>query len=285
MPAEAFGQAVLAADLAQIRRILQAFFVACSQDDWAQLTEPGGWTLRQLLAHLDAIATAYQTLLEAAYRDESVSLPGLQQRTDLPAWNEQTIAQRAHLPAAAVLETFLATLRRAADFAAALSDADLLKQVDVPAYGRPLSIAEMLGAQAAHPGLTHAAQLTNAVSQPPLWHLYPPDLCRRQLTRFICSMAASYWPQRGGKLNTAVNFIVRSQDEAAWHLQLSPAGGEYGPGRADKAGLTLWFRDLNVLCQIFTGQLSATNALLTGKVLAWGNLILGFRLNYLLDPT
>lgn len=284
MPAEAFGQADLVADLAQIRRIMQAFFVACSQQEWAQLTEPGGWTLRQLLAHLDAVAAAYQTLLEAAYHDEPVSLPGLQQRTDLPAWNEQTIGQRTSLPATAVLENFLTSLQRASDFAAALSPADLLKPVAVPAYGRPLSIAEMLGAQAAHPGLAHGAQLTNAMGQPPLWHLYPPALCRRQLTRFFCLISACYWPQRGGKLNTAVNFIVRGPDGAAWHLHLSPAGGQYGAGRAAKAGLSLWFRDLNVLCQILTGQLSATNALLTGKVLAWGNLVLGFRLSYLLDP-
>ncbi len=286
MSDNAFAQRVLAVDLADIRRVFGKFFAERKNGDWHQETEPGGWTLRQTAAHLDAVATSYLHFIQAGIDDTPSSTSSLQKRTDLPGWNESQIAKRMDLPISAVIESFLTTLQKCASLVGTLSDDDLVKEVKLPAYGRSLSIAELFGVQAAHPGLVHAAQVTNAVNLPPLWHSYPTDLWQRQLTRMFCLMSASYWPERGGDLDTAVNFIVRGEEGASWHLHMSPQGCTYSTGRARKAGLSLYFRNLDTLSSTLTGQLSPEYALLTGKIIPWGrNPFLGFRLPYLFNPT
>lgn len=285
MSADAFASACLRADLQAICQHLQTFFANLAPSDWEEETEPGGWTLRQTLAHLDAVAHGYWQFMASSVRDTPPNLPNFGQRTDLPAWNERMIAERMRLSVTAVKESFFTTLQTCVDLATSLSEADLAETVDIPAYGRPLTVAELLGAQAAHPGLVHAAQLPNAVKQPALWHNYAVDLWQRQLTRTFCLMACSYWPERGGKLDTAVNFVVRGQAGTSWHVTMTPQGSDFGTGRAPKASLTLWFRSLDSLSRSLTAQLSPVHGLLAGQIFAWGNPFLALRLSHLFNPT
>ena len=286
MPDDAFAQMILAVDLADISQLFAHFFAERASGDWEAETEPGGWTLHQTAAHLDAVATGYLHFIQTGIDDLPSGSPDLQKRADLPGWNERQIAKRMELPIAQVIESFLITLQECASLVGMLSEEDLAKTVKLPAYGRSLSIAELFGAQAAHPGLVHAAQVTNAVHLPPLWRSYPTEQWRRQLTRTFCLMAASYWPERGGALDTAVNFIARGQAGASWYVHMSPQGCTFGTGRADKASLSLYFRNLDTVSCMLTGQLSPQNALLTGMVFAWGrNPFLGLCLPRLFNPT
>ena len=282
---DAFAQPLLAQDLTVIGQILQAFFAGRSDKDWEQETELGGWTLRQTAVHLGVVASAYMQFIQAGLVDLPVTDKSFQSRTDLPAWNERMIAEQIDLPITAVIESFLTTLQECATLATTLSEEQLAKTVQVPAYGNALNLAELLGAQAAHPGLIHAAQLPNALNFPPLWHSYPTDLWQRQLTRTFCLMAASYWPERGGNLDTAVNFVIRGHTRMSWYVTMSPQGSNYGTGSAEKASLTLSFRSLDTVSRSLTGQLSPYRGLLTGQIFAWGNPFLGLRLPRLFNPT
>jgi hypothetical protein len=100
---EAFIRHCLTADLVQIGQILNAFISARSDEEWEQRTEAGGWTLRQLLAHLDAVAAGYLTLTKAALDDSVAEIPGFQSRPDLPARNERMI-NAATQPAASPVD-------------------------------------------------------------------------------------------------------------------------------------------------------------------------------------
>jgi hypothetical protein len=104
---------------------------------------------------------------------------------------------------------------------------------------------------------------------------------QRQLTRFFNLMSLSYWPERGGSLQTTIHFKAFGSDGSNWHLKVAPDGGSAGDGHRPPAGLTLWFRNVDALCRALTLRLTPLRAMLTGQAIAWGNLPLLFRMRYL----
>ncbi|MCB8943668.1 MAG: maleylpyruvate isomerase N-terminal domain-containing protein [Ardenticatenaceae bacterium] len=284
MMGDAFTPHQLAADIHTIHDIFAAFFAQLIEADWQRLTEPNGWTLHQTVAHLDAVAGAYQQTIEAilSYRQVDFDREGVYQREDLPRWNEEQIAVRLKRPIPDLCTSFLATLQTAAVSAAHRQAAELPQTHIFPVYNSSMTLAQLYGGQAAHPGFVHAAQVAKGANRPPLWQQYPPDLLQRQITRFLHLMSLSYWPQRG-QMHTTINLVVPRR--ASWHLRLSLEGCEAYEGKGERPSLTLWFRSLEALSRSFTLQASPLRAILTGQVLAWGNLSLAFRLNTLFDPT
>src|ERR671925_1672961 len=111
----AFDPQVLAADLLEVKRIYAAFFAARSLADWARHTEPHakGWTLRETVAHLDSVGQAYLEAAEATLAGKPCHIPGILQRTELPAWNQREIEMRAPQPIADICNSFLDTLQHA----------------------------------------------------------------------------------------------------------------------------------------------------------------------------
>ncbi len=281
---EAFVPHHLAADIHTVHDLFVQFFETLSPTHWQRPTETNGWTLAETIAHLDATAECYQQTIEAILNRIPFDFAsrGLRRRGDLPAWNEAQIALRAQRPFSVVCASFLATLQTAAASAAQRHPAELEQTHPFPAYNRAITLAELYGGQAAHPGLVHAAQVAKGAGVPPLWRQYDPDLLKRQLTRVLHLAALSYWPERGN-LETIINFIVPRQ--ASWHLCLSPQGCELGDGRGKRPSLTIWFRNLDTLCRVLTLQIGPLRAALTGQVLGWGNVPLIFRLPRLFNPT
>ncbi|HEU0295483.1 MAG TPA: maleylpyruvate isomerase N-terminal domain-containing protein [Anaerolineales bacterium] len=157
----AFDPDILAADLLEVKRIFAAFFAARSPADWQRHTESHnrGWTLRETTSHLDAVGQAYLQAAEAALAGQPCHIPGMLQRTDLPAWNQRQIEERAPRPITDICDSFLSTLQQAADSVARLSPAVLNQKTVFPVYHRPISVGELFAGQAAHPGLVHAAQV------------------------------------------------------------------------------------------------------------------------------
>jgi hypothetical protein len=119
-----------------------------------------------------------------------------------------------------------------------------------------------------------------------LWTDYSPDLMRRQLTRFFCGLLSPcYWPERGGDLRATINWWVPGAGGGRWHVLINPQGGDAGEGWAKAETVTIWARNANALCRLFTLQVSPLRAALTGTMLAWGNVPLAFRLLRLFRPT
>jgi len=282
----AFDPQVLAADLLEVRRIYAAFFAARAPADWSRHTEPHarGWTLRETIAHLDSVGQAYLQAAEAIMAGQPCPIPGMLQRTDLPDWNQREIEVRAPQPITDICDSFLATLQYTSNSVARLSSAALSQRTHFPFYHRPISLGELFGGQAAHPGLVHAAQVAQGAGVAPLWAPYPPALLHRQLTRFFHLMALSYCPERGGNLSGAIVLNAAGPGGGSWTVALSPTGGQVVEEPRQRPRLRIWFRNADSLCQAVTFQLSPLRALLTARAFAWGDLRLAFRMAWLFNP-
>ena len=282
----AFEPQLLAADFAQVRRVLADFVAARSPDDWGRKTErrAKGWTLHQTLAHLVATAEVLFQATENTLRGLPVSFP-LSRRTELSAFNERSIAERLHIPPPTLAEALFEILDHYAERCPDLTADDLSRSISAPFYNRPLTIAEALGWQLMHPGMVHAAQLANGAGVEPLWIHYAPELMRRQITRFFNIMSHSYWPERGGDLRASINFVVSGPGGGRWHVTAAPNGGEAGEGAAAHPALTVWARSANALCRLMMLQVSIVGAMARGEMLAWGNFGLGFKIPRLFVPT
>lgn len=275
------------ADFQELGQILAQCLAGVTPAGWQRLSEPGnkGWTLHQTLAHLVAVAELYQQAIECALDGRPFVQPGLSKREDLGAVNEQEIAKRLVVAPAGLMAQLLATFEQTANLAATLGPTDWERLVAVPAYNRPVSVKILVGAQLAHVGFVHAAQIARPIPAKPLWVHYRPELMQRLITYFFGIMSYAYWPERGQGLDTAINFVAAGRGGGRWFVEMNPAGGHSGLGRNPKAGLTLWFPTAQILAQLFTGQLSPGWAALSGRVFGWGNLPLAFRLPQLFQPT
>lgn len=274
------------ADFREIGQILEQCLVGVTPAGWQQFTESGnkGWTLHQTLAHLVTVAELYQQGIECAIDDRPFVYPGLDKRDDLRTMNEREIAKRAAMAPAGLISQLLVTFEQTANLATRLAPADWERVVAVPAYNRPVSVKVLVGAQLAHVGFVHAAQITRPIPAKPLWVQYGPQLMHRLITHFFGILSYAYWPERGQGLDTAINFVAAGRSGGRWFVELNPAGGHSGPGQSPKASLTLYFPTANILAQLFTGEISPWWAALSGRVFGWGNLPLAFRLSQLFTP-
>lgn len=285
--ADAFAGRTLALDLEELSAHLARFLAAVSPSDWDRPTDrhPGAWTLRETLAHVVAFADGLLRVLEGTLAGNPYAWPGLTSREDLPAVNARDIAGRSHLAARELVGNLTGAFDRTARIAARLSPSQLALSVMVPAYNRPLAVAELLGLQLAHAGIVHAAQLANGFGVKPLWVRYPPELMHRQLTRLFNVVSHSYWPERGGDRVASINLIVGGPGGGRWFLIMNADGGSAGEGRADHPALTVRAPNAAALCRNFTFQISPLRAALTGQMLAWGDLRLLLRMPYVFAPT
>jgi hypothetical protein len=267
-----------------VRRITAAFFATIRAEDWERHTEPRekGWMLWECLAHVTSIAEAWYGAVEQVLAGQPVTYPGLTRRTDLPAVNQQEIAARQHIPPAQLVDNLLTVLEKIALQAEKLTPEQLGLNAPCPAYNRPLTVGEMLGCQADHLCIVHGAQLANAVGAPPLWTACSPDLLNRLVTYLFHQVSHSYWVERGGNLQAGINFYAHGQK---WHLAFAPDGGHGGAGWVARPSIWVWASSPNVLCKLFTVQITPMQGILRGQLLGIGNLPLAFRIPYLLNPT
>jgi hypothetical protein len=282
MVIDAFSPGTLAADLAELKRIFADFFANVS--DWSRPTEKngGGWTMHQVTAHLATVATFYQLAIEATLNGIQPTVENYTARTDLHAFNDAEIARRENLPPQALIEELFRAFDASMACAESLTPAQLSMTMPVFVYNRPLSVAAFLGAQLAHPGIIHGAQIANGAGAKPIWTHYSQDMMRRQLSRYFSLISYAYWPERGGDLRATLNFRIRGS--GVWHLILNPDGGGWGEGAGANAAFTLWATNADIFCEMFTLQRDVIGTILTGKAFAWGNILLGFKMPTLFLP-
>jgi hypothetical protein len=282
----AFDAQVLSADLAAVRRLIRAFFDQVKAEDWERPTEsrPKGWTLKQAFCHVVAVA---ELLAKAAddILERGTFFPPILDRKGLAAYNQKQIEERQHLPPEYLLQSIIESLALTEGFVAGASEADLETPVQLNAYNRPLTLAELAGNQLTHPTIVHGAQLANGIGAEPLWRAFSADFMRRQLSRFFHVFSHSYWPERGGGLTAVINFDIRGEGGGHWHVRLADDGGGVGYELVKRPDLTLRLANPDAFCSLFTVQLSPIQGLLKRKLFIWGSLPLAFKLSYLFAPT
>jgi hypothetical protein len=283
----AFAAYTIAADLLELREIYAGYLARVPDDAWARRTEirPSGWTLRETLAHLDAVAGVFNTSARLALAEEPIIIPGLTRRSDLAAANRVAINERLTQSPTELTQHFLSALAEGASLAAKLSPELLATRVSTPYYGSDPTIAEIFGAALIHPGVIHGAQVAAGARQQPIWSFYAPSMMRRQLTRVFHTMGRAYWTERGGSLHAALAFHVEGNGGGSWYIRVDPSGGEGHIGTVRTADVTLSFASADLLCRVLTLRASVWRSVVTQKLRLSGNLRLAARMFKLFTPT
>ena len=277
------------ADLHTLEEMLTSFLHRVGPNAWYQRkrrNQTDEWTLYETVAHLVAAADFYLSALQHTLRHEILVIPGFQQRRDLPKYNQQEIMFRQHLQPSQLITALQEALCNTIVLAQQLTPAQLLWQVQLPVFNRPLTILELLETQTTHPGLVHAAQIAFPAGVEPLWSEFEADFMHRMLTRFFHLMTLTYWPERGGRLCAILQFVVAGPAGGDWYISISPTGCYASEGRSSGSRVTI-IRATNAdaLCQLFTGKMSISQALFRKKLSVRGNLFLASRLLFLFAPT
>jgi hypothetical protein len=278
-PSDAFVPELLVADLEEMQRVLVRFFARIGDSQWDYHTEKRnrGWTLRETLAHVTAIAEIFDLAAEHTINGIPFDHPLLNRSEHLIEINKILIAERIDTPPGTLVQALLDALGRTAQLARNMPPEMWDRTVDLRVYNRPMPLAHLVASQLSHAGLVHAAQLPIGIGAPPLWHDYLPDLLRRQLTRFFTQMSYAYRPERADGLRGAVEFIAGGREGGTWHLILGTHGAEPVEGRAAKSLFSLRMRSTDVLCRVITGQIRPVYGVMTGQILPWGDVPLMLR--------
>lgn len=264
----AFTAVSLAADMLELREIYSGYFERVKEEAWERQTErrPTGWTMRQTIAHLGAVAYAYRQSVLAGLAGLPVELPGLNERSDLSAANAVAIEARADQSPSELVTDFLNTLSETASLVCGLEPEQLALETAVPFLSGRSTLAELVGGSLAHAGIIHGAQITATTRRTPIWLFYRPGLMRRQLTRFFHIMGRAYWPERGGDRHFTIQFNVSGQGGGSWFIRADPEGGHGQIGRVRTAELRLDFASADKLCRLLTYQISPLRAWLLRHV-------------------
>lgn len=282
----AYTSYTLATDFLELREIYAGGFERMKEEDWARRTDrrPGGWTMRQALAHVDAVARLYNDSIAADLAGNPVVVPGLERREDLKAANQAAIEARADRGVDELCASFLEALEDAARVVASLETEQLGRTVAVPYYGTAPTIAELLGCSLAHAGIVHGAQLATARSRP-IWIFFQPGMMRRQLTRYFHMLGLVYWPERGDDLHATFGFHAEGQGGGSWTVRVSPGGGQGKIGIPRTADISFHFASTDLMCKLITFQTRPWRHLVTRQLKVNGNLNLARRMPELFQPT
>lgn len=275
----AFEADALARDLTRVREIYSDFFSGLAPADWHYPRQDEGeeWNLREVVAHLGALTELGQDSIEAALQGQAIAFPGLDSRFQFSRFNRQRIDERLELAPETLVADFLNALSRSIETARELTPLALACTVQLPIYNRPVRVDELLGIQVMHPGLTHAAQVTEPAGVPPLWTRMKPAMRRRTITRVTRALSLLYRQDLGGDLEAVIAFKVGGAGGGQWHVVLSPDNPQADLGALAKANLTLSLRDTALFFRMFTGRLNLLGALLTGRLRLRGDLRLFLR--------
>ncbi len=258
---EAFQPSVLAADLREVAGLYAGLRPYVGAAGWDAPSPASDWTMRQTIAHLDVMTATGLSAVDDALHGRDPEFEGIEQRRGLTAWNEVTIEQRL-AGGEEPLTSLLEGLHRSADLIETLDPDELTVPVRLPIYNAPLTVVELWGIQSLHPGLTHSAQVMDAVDAPPLWTDLSSAVRRRMITRLARALGYLYWPQRGGPDGVAIGIEIGGADGGSWHVLGDLDGGEGGVGALGDPDLTLRFRDMPTAGRMFTGRLPMLRSLL-----------------------
>lgn len=283
----AFTPYTLAADFLELREILAGSFERVKPESWGKRTtdrRPRGWTMRQTLAHLEAVAQLYNHVIEQGLAGEPVQIPGFTRREDLRAMNDAAMAARAEVPVAQLCASLLSALEAAARLAGRSEPEQLGRLVPVPFYGAIPTVAELFGGSLCHAGIVHGAQIALSRSRQ-LWIFFPPGMMRRQLTRLFHMLGLVYWPARGGELHATFGFSAAGQGGGSWFVRADPGGGQGRIGIARTTDVAFQFASADLLCRVLTGPRLPWRQIALQQLRVSGNLRLAKRLPALFTPT
>lgn len=153
-------QEIVAAIREGVERV-EAVFSGLSD---AQLDTPvhagdGGWTARQVLAHLAGRARGHQLLLSMAVAPEPPTFAGV----DVNAWNQQLVDERAGRGRDELLQEFRQTHEALIENVTELPDGALETMIPSPRGGE-IALGEMLAGSGGRHNVNHTVEVEQALA-------------------------------------------------------------------------------------------------------------------------
>ena len=258
------------ADFAEFKGILSNFLrgVPTDSDKWHTRTgtRDRDWTVYQVLAHMVAIAEAFNYSARCAMYGEKIVTEGMFKRENLREWNATQIAKFMQYASSELSDMLLAELDTSIQILNEMTPESAQKTAFLPVYNRPARAIDFIDWQLSHAGIIHASQIKRTFDNQPHWEQYSPALTHRQIDRFVRHFSVAYWEHYAPDVNTAINFYIQGESGGDWHIIMRPDGGSSGVGKIEDAEYAITFDSAQTFFGAFTVHLPMLELVTSGAM-------------------
>jgi hypothetical protein len=273
-PNEILDPQVLSLDLRAVRGVYTQFFDSIDPAalDRTGKADAGGWTLREVVAHLGALNGAGIESVRHTLRGESYTFEGLDDRYHFDGYNRAGIDRALALGDDAVIERAVGVLDDGERIARSLTPRQAATTAPLPIYNRPVRVDETLSIEVLHSGLLHGAQIADPAGEPPLWSHLDETIQHRLVGRLMLAFSLLYRLDLADGLRDSIAFTIDGPGGGDWYLDLRPDGADWHEGVLAHPGLRIRLRGTSILFRMATHRIRMPLALAVGDVRVRGHL-------------
>jgi hypothetical protein len=265
---------VLASDLRAVRQAYTSFFATMDPAalDHVGKADRGGWTLREVAAHLGALNGAGIESIRHTLRGDTYTFEGLDDRYHFNAYNRVGIDHVLEQGVETALERAVGVLDDGERIALDLSPAQAAMTAPLPIYNRRVRVDETLSIEVLHSGLLHSAQIADPAGEPPLWTRFDEGIQHRLIGRMMLAFSLLYRIDLADGVRDSIAFRIDGPAGGEWYLDLRPDGASWHEGPLAHPGLTIALRGAPTMFRMATHRIRMPLALATGEVRVRGHL-------------
>jgi hypothetical protein len=273
-PNDILDPQILAGDLRLIRETYTDLFSSLDPEALNRTgrSDRGGWTMREVAAHLGALNGAGIESIRHTLRGEDYRFEGLDDRYHFNAYNRTGIDRSLAAGTAWALDKAVAVLDDGERIARGLSAVQAATTAPLPIYNRRVRIDETLSIEALHSGLLHSAQIADPAGVPPLWTQFDEDVRHRLVSRLMLASSLLYRVDLADGLRDTIAFRVGGAGGGEWYLDFRPDGADWHEAPLARPGLSIRMRSTATLFRMATHRIRMPVALATGEVRVGGHL-------------
>jgi hypothetical protein len=273
-PNDILDPQILAGDLRLIREAYASLFASVDPEALSRTgrSDRGGWTMREVAAHLGALNGAGIESIRHTLRGKDYRFEGLDDRYHFNAYNRTGIDRSLAAGTAQALDSAVAVLDDGEQIARGLSLAQAATTAPLPIYNRRVRVDETLSIEALHSGLLHSAQIADPAGVPPLWTRFDEAVQHRLVSRLMLAFSMLYRLDLADGLRDTVAFRVGGAGGGEWYLDLRPDGADWHEAPLAHPGVSIRMRSTATLFRMATHRIRMPVALATGEIRVGGHL-------------
>jgi hypothetical protein len=273
-PNDILDPQILAGDLRRIRQAYATLFATIDPEALERTgrSDRGGWTMREVAAHLGALNGAGIESIRHTLRGEEYRFEGLDDRYHFNAYNRTGIDRALAAGTARTLDRAVTVLDDGERIARNLSPDRAATTAPLPIYNRRVRVDETLSIEALHSGLLHSAQIADPAGMPPLWAGFEEPVQHRLVSRLLLAFSLLYRLDLADGLRDTIAFRVDGAGGGEWYLDLRPDGADWREEPLAHPGLSIRMRSTATLFRMATHRIRMPVALVTGEIRVGGHL-------------
>ncbi|HEY5639206.1 MAG TPA: SCP2 sterol-binding domain-containing protein [Dehalococcoidia bacterium] len=241
--------------------------------------DSGQWTAREHVASLvGTMEKETMPLTRQAIAGEGPNIPGFAERSDLTAFRQATMEEVSDLPVGDLLQRMRADYEEHIALLDTLSDADLDKPANSPAWDRPGTLRDLFFASYLMLPGQYQDIRTVAKKKLPHWvEASPPEQVNFHMGRIFHYMPLIFHSEKEPDLKAGYQFTMDGDGGGQWAVEV-----EAGKASAQTGALESFDIEIKTKPQhwvdLASGELNAAWAITTGKVKLGGNMGLAMKL-------